>query len=159
MRLHSECLTGDVLGSQRCDCGPQLREGVERIAASGGYLLYLRQEGRGIGLYAKLEAYELQDAGADTELARVCNHHLGERYAGSARLLEAQWRLEEELATIRKLGLSGFLLLHRDLLELAREVELDLGLDRFAESLDPDAVGRRAARAADALERARSELG
>ena len=57
VRPHSECLTGDVFGSERCDCGPQLREAVERIAASGGYLLYLRQEGRGIGLYAKIEAY------------------------------------------------------------------------------------------------------
>src|SRR4051794_22170171 len=54
VRPHSECLTGDVFGSQRCDCGPQLREAVERIAESGGFLLYLRQEGRGIGLYAKL---------------------------------------------------------------------------------------------------------
>src|SRR4051794_25159574 len=56
VRPHSECLTGDVFGSQRCDCGPQLREAVERIADSGGFLLYLRQEGRGIGLYAKLDA-------------------------------------------------------------------------------------------------------
>ncbi len=50
VRLHSECLTGDVFGSQRCDCGPQLREAVERITKHGGYVLYLRQEGRGIGL-------------------------------------------------------------------------------------------------------------
>ena len=56
VRPHSECLTGEVFGSQRCDCGPQMREAVERIAGAGGYLLYLRQEGRGIGLYAKLDA-------------------------------------------------------------------------------------------------------
>ena len=89
VRPHSECLTGDVLGSQRCDCGPQLREAVERIAAEGGYLLYLRQEGRGIGLYAKLDAYRLQDQGLDTYAANLAlGHGEDERdYAAAAQML------------------------------------------------------------------------
>lgn len=91
VRPHSECLTGDVLGSQRCDCGPQLREAVERIATAGGFLLYLRQEGRGIGLYAKLDAYALQDSGLDTYEANVAlGHGEDERdYRAAAQMLLA----------------------------------------------------------------------
>jgi GTP cyclohydrolase II len=91
VRPHSECLTGDVFGSQRCDCGPQLREAVERIAGRGGFLLYLRQEGRGIGLYAKLDAYTLQDAGLDTYEANVAlGHEEDERdYTVAAQMLIA----------------------------------------------------------------------
>jgi GTP cyclohydrolase II len=90
-RLHSECLTGDVFGSRRCDCGAQLRESVELLDASGGFLLYLRQEGRGIGLYPKLDAYVLQDRGLDTYEANVAlGYGEDERdYTVAAQMLEA----------------------------------------------------------------------
>jgi GTP cyclohydrolase II len=89
VRAHSECLTGDVFGSARCDCGPQLREAVERITERGGFLLYLRQEGRGIGLYAKLDAYALQDTGLDTYAAnRALGRGEDERdYTAAAQML------------------------------------------------------------------------
>ena len=91
VRLHSECMTGDVFGSERCDCGPQLREAVEEIAAVGGFLLYLRQEGRGIGLYSKLDAYALQDQGLDTYDANLAlGHGEDERdYTAAAQMLDA----------------------------------------------------------------------
>ena len=91
VRLHSECLTGDVLGSARCDCGPQLQESLRRLHEEGGYLLYMRQEGRGIGLYGKLEAYRLQELGHDTFAAnRALGHGDDERdYTAAAEMLKA----------------------------------------------------------------------
>jgi len=101
VRLHSECLTGDVFGSDRCDCGPQLRESVERIAEAGGYLLYLRQEGRGIGLYNKLDAYALQDAGLDTYQA---NTALGLPEDGRDYTAAAQMLATLDATTVRLLS-------------------------------------------------------
>jgi GTP cyclohydrolase II len=91
VRVHSECLTGDVFGSARCDCGPQLRGSMEVIAGAGGIIIYLRQEGRGIGLYNKLDAYQLQDHGLDTFAANRAlsfAHDLRE-YAIAAEMLNA----------------------------------------------------------------------
>jgi GTP cyclohydrolase II len=91
VRLHSSCLTGDLLGSLRCDCGDQLHSAVGQLAASGGVLLYLAQEGRGTGLASKLRAYRLQDGGLDTIEA---DRHLGFRdderdYRAAAVMLRA----------------------------------------------------------------------
>lgn len=91
VRLHSECITGDSFASSRCDCGKQLDEAIEKMAAQGGIILYLRQEGRGIGLYNKIDAYELQMQGYNTyEANRMLNFPDDMRsYVCAAEMLHA----------------------------------------------------------------------
>ena len=102
VRVHSECLTGDVFSSTRCDCGPQLHAALNAIVEKGWCtLLYLRQEGRGIGLHAKIQAYHLQDAGADTLDANLMLGHPADArdYAIAAEMLEALSVSEVNLLT------------------------------------------------------------
>ena len=92
VRIHSECFTGDVLGSRRCDCGEQLDMALQLIDEAGfGVLIYLRQEGRGIGLLKKLQAYNLQDQGMDTVDANIHLGHLADEreYSIAALMLQS----------------------------------------------------------------------
>lgn len=91
VRIHSECITGDLFRSQRCDCGPQLKQAIDMAAEHGGLIVYLRQEGRGIGLYAKVDAYRLQDCGLDTFAAneQLALPRDGRRFDCAAAMLRA----------------------------------------------------------------------
>jgi GTP cyclohydrolase II len=91
VRIHSECITGDVFSSDRCDCGEQLQESLFKIKKEGGILIYLRQEGRGIGFYNKIDAYKLQDKGYNTyEANQHLNLPLDSRdYTCAAQILKA----------------------------------------------------------------------
>ncbi|PSV47598.1 GTP cyclohydrolase II [Photobacterium indicum] len=117
VRMHSECLTGDVFHSSRCDCGEQLDETIEKMGEMGGVILYLRQEGRGIGLYNKIDAYELQSKGMNTYEA---NNHLGfgddlRDFTEAALMLKALGLNEIRLVTnnpkkIRELEENGIII-------------------------------------------------
>ena len=134
VRLHSECLTGDVLGSLRCDCGQQLAEALELIAtAASGVLLYLRQEGRGIGLANKIRAYALQDTGLDTVDANLALGLPVDRreYASAAAIL-------------RELGLRQVrLLTNNPLKSAALERHGVQVVERVPLAVRPNSVNRR----------------
>ncbi|TJY62377.1 GTP cyclohydrolase II [Sinimarinibacterium sp. CAU 1509] len=133
IRVHSECLTGDALFSLRCDCGAQLESALQRIAAEGrGAVLYLRQEGRGIGLGNKIRAYALQDQGADTVEA---NHQLGfpadaREYSLAVELLSALELQRIRLMTNNPRKLDA---LRADGIEIVERVALESGRNPYNE--------------------------
>ena len=119
VRVHSECFTGDVLGSQRCDCGAQLHYAMDAVANEGrGIVLYLRQEGRGIGLAEKLRAYNLQDEGLDTVDANLAlGHQADEREYDIA------------VAMLKELGVESVRLLTNNPAKIESLTKLDMPVD------------------------------
>lgn len=127
VRIHSECLTGDVLGSRRCDCGAQLQSGLERIQREGGALVYLRgQEGRGIGLLGKLRAYRLQEQGMDTVEANLA---LG--YPAESRTYVAA------AVILRELGLRNIRLLSNNPAKACALESLGIGVEAVPHETEP----------------------
>lgn len=116
VRIHSECLTGDIFGSLRCDCGDQLQKALDITAREGGIVLYLRQEGRGIGIINKLKAYNLQDQGVNTVDANI---HLG--FEADARTYEVA------IEMLKDLGISSIHLMTNNPLKL--EAFKDSGIE------------------------------
>jgi len=132
VRIHSECLTGDVFHSDRCDCGEQLDLAMERIAEAGsGIIIYLRQEGRGIGLVNKLHAYNLQDEGLDTVEA---NEELG--FSGEMR------QYGDGVAILKCLGVSRVALLTNNPAKVAALREAGLTVRRESHTVVPKAENR-----------------
>ena len=121
VRVHSECLTGDAFGSLRCDCGPQLNAAIRQIQDVGwGCIVYLRQEGRGIGLHAKIQAYNLQDKGADTVEANLLLGHPADArdYSIASKIIKAVGIHNVCLLTnnpdkVRQLSLNGTIVSER----------------------------------------------
>ena len=110
VRIHSECLTGDAFGSLKCDCGPQLEASLKRIQEEGnGALVYLKQEGRGIGLFSKIQAYALQDQGHDTLDANLLLGLPadGRKYDVAAEMLKELGLTEIRLMTNNPLTING----------------------------------------------------
>lgn len=132
LRIHSECLTGDVFSSRRCDCGFQLRKSMEYISEHGGMIIYLRQEGRGIGLHHKIEAYSLQDQGLDTIEA---NYQLG--FAADQRTYEVAVDILQEWE-VKKVSLlsnnpAKKLFLESAGIEVVRMISLQKPSDEYNE--------------------------
>ena len=110
IRIHSECLTGDAFGSMKCDCGPQLKKSMKLIQQEGaGAIVYLRQEGRGIGLESKIQAYALQDKGYDTLDANLALGHPADArdYSIAAKMLKKKGIKNVRLMTNNPLKIKG----------------------------------------------------
>lgn len=131
VRVHSECLTGDAFGSSRCDCGPQLDTALERVAAEGGAVIYLRgHEGRGIGLLAKLTAYQLQDSGLDTVAANTAQGLPADarEYGAAAAVLDDLGLDEIRLLTNNPAKLTG---LAEHGITVAERIALQVGVTEY----------------------------